>query len=403
MHGKIAFSFPIVLLLTKHSGTGRTIPFACNPVNTTNSLSRRTANFTIPQNDMYAVLENKAWHDANLFVNACASTEGNDDIARFMNTPFVARDMLAIVDALGEDGLLRFWGRSYSTVLGQTFAAMFPDRVGRILLDSVLRFDDYYSGQWATANRDTEVALLDFFRECIDAGPELCPLANYTFPDTTPQSLHIEFAKVFQELLDNPITLPDAYQPASQPWWQPGITLYQDLKYWILVYLYRPDQFPILLAFIQTALARDWSTWVNPPSTNTTNTTTPERPWSLGANAFHAIGCSDSSFRANNTRDMYSLVRAEGAQGSWADVFAPQVWVCAQWPWRAAETFDGPFSGIKTRNPVLLVNSRQDPITPLSGAWEAGVGLEGSRVLVHGGHGVSGQFPSLLIWCVVGV
>lgn len=345
---------------------------------------------------MYAVLENKAWHDASLFVNACADTEGNGKIARFMNTPFVARDMLAIVDALGEDGLLRFWGRSYSTVLGQTFAAMFPDRVGRILLDSVLRFDDYYSGQWATANRDTEVALLNFFRECIDAGPELCPLANYTGPDTTPQSLHMEVGKVFQDLISNPITMSDTYKPSSQPWWQPGVTLYQDLKYWILVYLYRPNQFPILLSFIQTALTRDWPTYVNPPSTNTTNATVPEF-WSHGANAFHAIGCSDSSFRANNTRDMYSLVRTQQGQGSWADVFTPQVWVCAQWPWRAAERFKGPFTGIKTKNPVLMVNSRQDPITPLSGAWEASANFEGSRVLVHGGHGVSCPFPSHLV------
>lgn len=30
----------------------------------------------------------------------------------FVGTAFVARDFMAVVDALGEDGLLRYWGES---------------------------------------------------------------------------------------------------------------------------------------------------------------------------------------------------------------------------------------------------------------------------------------------------
>ncbi|CAO2647322.1 Nn.00g082440.m01.CDS01 [Neocucurbitaria sp. VM-36] len=371
-------------------GTGRTMPFACIPSNSTSStLSRRGTNLTIPQADAYSILTSKAWDDAGVFVETCATTEGNADIASYLSTPFVARDMLQIVDALNEDGLLRFWGRSYSSVLGQTFAAMFPDRVGRILLDSVVRFDDYFSGQWTTANRDTEIALLNFFQECVNAGPEACPIANFTGPNTTPKELHEEIGKAFQELLDQPIILPDSYIPPSQEWWQPGgITLYQELKYWMLVLLYRPDQFGNLYGLIDATLKRDGQSWVETltePASD--NATTPEIPWNLGVNAFHGIACSDTPFRADSPENMYAVVRAQAAQGSWSDVFAPQVWACAQWKFEAAERFSGPFTAVNTSFPLLMVNGAHDPITPLSGAWETSANFLGSRLVTHNGHG----------------
>jgi len=102
--------------------------------------------------------------------------EGEADVRKYVDTAFVARDMLEIVERHGEwrdaeakrllesprcsrgrsvsDGTrpgvperlkykpgeekILYWGFSYGTYLGNTFAAMFPDRVGRLIVDGVV-------------------------------------------------------------------------------------------------------------------------------------------------------------------------------------------------------------------------------------------------------------------------
>jgi pimeloyl-ACP methyl ester carboxylesterase len=116
------------------------------------------------------MLENKLGHDGGIFAKDCANAPGDADVALFLSTPFVARDMLEILDAIGEDKL-QYWGISYGTILGQTFAGMFPDRIERMVLDSNFRLDGYYAGQWITPMRDTERSLVNFFTECVNQAP----------------------------------------------------------------------------------------------------------------------------------------------------------------------------------------------------------------------------------------
>lgn len=56
------------------------------------------------------------------------------DLSRFVGTASVARDMLEILNKLGYEKL-RYWGLSYGTVIGGTFAAMYPDKVERLVSD----------------------------------------------------------------------------------------------------------------------------------------------------------------------------------------------------------------------------------------------------------------------------
>ena len=55
-------------------------------------------------------------------------------LASHMTTVETARDLDIIRAALGGPRL-DYFGASYGTFLGATYAALFPDRVGRIVLD----------------------------------------------------------------------------------------------------------------------------------------------------------------------------------------------------------------------------------------------------------------------------
>jgi pimeloyl-ACP methyl ester carboxylesterase len=54
--------------------------------------------------------------------------------AEYASTAMVARDMLLIIRAFGFEKL-KYLGWSYGTMVGVTFAAMFPDHIERLVLE----------------------------------------------------------------------------------------------------------------------------------------------------------------------------------------------------------------------------------------------------------------------------
>lgn len=107
----------------------------------------------------------KIWAGADAIGGICQAHGNGDEVGELLGTAFVARDIARIAEAVDDDGLIRYWGEflfesealsvrptnrpligwSYGTLLGATLAAMFPERIDRMILDGVLNPHEYYN------------------------------------------------------------------------------------------------------------------------------------------------------------------------------------------------------------------------------------------------------------------
>lgn len=105
---------------------------------------------------------------------------------------------------------LWYYGVSYGTVLGQTLAALYPDRIGRMVLDGNVDGTQHYTGVLPSDVDDTDAAFHSFFSLCFEAGPEKCAFHNEA------QSVE-EIENRYLALLQNLRELPAVHNAGGAP------------------------------------------------------------------------------------------------------------------------------------------------------------------------------------------
>lgn len=150
----------------------------------------------------------RTWATSIQLSEACAKIAA--DRGRFLRTAFVTRDMFQIVNALGEDGLLRYWGTSYGTALGATAIAMFPGRIDKIVLDGVLNPYLWWQSYSEDQLIDFDMTFREFLSQCV-ANPDPCPLSGNRRGKTAEDLL----VKVKYD----PIPIPDSYMLLDYGFW----------------------------------------------------------------------------------------------------------------------------------------------------------------------------------------
>lgn len=185
------------------------------------------------------------WARTEALGQSCTADRDSEDMVPYVNTAQVVEDMVEIIErhgqwrqlevesqlnAMSKDGTtyldrqsiisrtawqkgeekLQYWGFSYGTILGQTFAAMHPDRVQRLLIDGIVDPDDYYHGQWLKSLLDSDKAMEKLCEYCYQAGPKKCPL----YTGGSARDIENRLIKILSDLKSDPLP---AVGPGGSP------------------------------------------------------------------------------------------------------------------------------------------------------------------------------------------
>ncbi|KAK3384095.1 TAP-like protein-domain-containing protein [Lasiosphaeria ovina] len=360
------------LLAFDPRGTGTTIPFICTEDAFTigqilDGMESGTASDTAL---------GRLWARGEVDANICKLHGNGNDIGEFIGTASVARDMVSLVDALGEDGMLRYWGFSYGTTLGATVAAMFPERVDKLVIDGVQNPHDYYHAdadfeEWT----DSDKVLSYFFTSCIEAGPGKCALAAQN--------------KTAAELEQDTYSFLDVIRAAPIP---TGAYLADEngIKSFILQELKDTHGWPTLSQILAVLVYGSDATkrqllgvlYAAEEAANALGVHSIDSTQSLWG-----IHCSDRVPRIDSFdkaapvfTKLNNISRLVGGLVAYITTH------CAQWPWHASSPYTGDFR-VKTKNPILVASNSRDAHTPLRSALNVSAGFEGSGFLEVNGTG----------------
>ncbi|KAJ7617120.1 TAP-like protein-domain-containing protein [Roridomyces roridus] len=299
--------------------------------------------------------------------------ERDDGNLRFIHSDYTARDMLRIVEAHGREKI-QYWGFSYGSVLGATFAAMFPDKVGRLVIDGVVDSENYYAAECSNNLMDTEKVWTAFLNGCVDAGPTKCPIYSPTAA---------EIQATVDDLYDSLRKRPIPVRTATSY----GIVDYDLMRNTIFVSLYKPFALFPTLARALADLSAGNATGLYQISE------APQFKCSCDLDEFSfenvndgglAVLCNDGKRISKSFEDAEKHYRNLLANSSWADVWmsACDRLACMAWPEFPKTNFHGPFVA-NTSFPLLMVGNTADPVTPLWAAKKMAQGFSGSVVLTQ--------------------
>lgn len=140
---------------------------------------------------------------------AQACSRPANTIASHASTANMARDM-EIVRRSIDEGRLNFYGLGHGSVLGQTYADMFPDRVRAVALDGVINSDDWYGfkgngdqnlGLRVQSVQATDKILTELLTRCDEAREGKCSLGEI---DGSSMDIYLRTKEYLKE---NPITI----------------------------------------------------------------------------------------------------------------------------------------------------------------------------------------------------
>lgn len=181
-----------------------------------------------------------------------------------------------------------------------------------------------------------------------------------------------------------------------------GIHTYAMIKSTIMGFLYTPrTSYPSLGTYLTAMLTRNETLYEEYAVASAAGggggggdpAPFPEISSAASKENTYGIRCSDESIRSDDLAAIVPLLDKWQSESRLGGDITPvtQTVLCSQWPFKAKERYTGGFKNIKVKNPILFVANTFDPITSVKAARNASAAFNGSRLLVHEGHGVSSR------------
>lgn len=313
-------------------------------------------------------------------------TQNLNETAKYVNTPATARDMLQYAELLAEsqdkpreEAKVNYYGISYGTVLGTTFAALYPDRVGKFLIDGVVDGNDYYFGNWSQGPQQADAAVESFFTLCAEAG-EACAFKGNS---STAEEIKERFDGILEDLEKNPIPVTDPHYVVV-----PTTVTHMDFRNFLTTSLYRPATvFPILATLAAGLEKRDGRSTASVTGKGIPPTGACDyRPLGYDSTFYRqVIACNDNNHNFEITKEsLTELFKYERTQST----YIGDVWSMAVIPQcrnldissPASQIFPG-YKNVKTSTPILFGGNLIDPATSSYELMSSY--FEGSRVLLQ--------------------
>lgn len=325
-----------------------------------------------------------------------------------ISTADTARDLNLIRQDLSIKRL-NYLGYSYGTVLGATFANLFPNDVRSMVLDGTVDFKGNADGPtWATAKKEPidvrngvdkagEYVFNRFLTLCKRAGTRKCAFAaggHLTRKWDTLLNRARNGKLSFQYLMI------DAYYDLESPlgdWAGLARQLqdyYTDTSSGASL---TPAQARGLAARADAAAAGnvDGAAAAGIPAAGTpaashANPGTAAAYTANRADALYSIQCADSLVPASDA-DYTADAATEGTKyPGFGRLITYDAMPCATWPTMHTDAYDGPWD--KSKTTILVINAIYDPITPIWGAEAAVRELKHARLLKINGDGHTSMY-----------
>ena len=292
--------------------------------------------------------------------------ERDPELPRYVSTADTARDLDLLRQAVG-DAQLTYYGISYGTFLGATYANLFPDHVRALILDGNVDPAAYMntgidgpprlsSGLRLGSDLIAAATLDQFIQHCGHAPTERC-----AFSAGNPSATRRKFDRLMSRL-----------QHHSEGAWTYGKTVDA-----VANGLYEVPLWTCLAKTLQTLW--EGRTPAPPPPP-------PGPPPKPGFEFEYAVVCSESPNPRRpgtfQTLEMFSYARAGDMGRWWTWNYEP----CATWPADAANPHAGPWNR-PTANSILVINPTFDPATSLQDAEAMVRELADARLLTLDGYG----------------